>query len=736
MRTLILLTLSLAVCAGETSNIHGTILDPSGWPVEGARIKCGNQSVYSNAEGRFSLAGLDKCDASIEKPGFKPQTSPLTAQTESKITLVVAGPVETVIVSATRTETTPEQAAVAASVITEQRMQDLGYPMLSDIFRDIPGVQVSRYGPPGALASLYTRGSESTATLVLVDGVPLNDPGGELHLEHLTSEGIERVEAVRGPQSSLFGAEADGGVIQIFTKHGNPEDDVPHGSISYERGNFQTDRWIANLTGGFDGRLDYALSASGFHTVGEFQNQYDRDNTGTANIGYKLSNSTELRGVFRIYDDHVGVPGQVAYGIDDPIPSEETRNETVSLRLDDSRGSNFRQRVTFGFNKLRDRYNDDEPFGEQPLAALVRNVGGDVPRVYFVTLLNPAMLPTPSQIPPGLTLVTSDAFFGPSDSLNLTERKIAGYQGTLSYRGGALVFGYDYQNQSGYLSGTNASRNNNGFFANLQQSLGKRIYLSGGARVEHSSAFGTIGTGRGGASFLLFHEHGPLSSMFFRLSAGRGVTEPSLLENYALNPYYYGNPALRPAVTNSSEAALVAEWFGRRIRTEVAGFRNSFHNLIAFVVDTWQNVEASYAHGVETSVQARLPANILIMGAYMWLDTRITSSASPESSTTGIGEELVHRPRNSGSVSFAMTPRRWSFVVGGRFVGEFQDSDFTFGVTRNPGYQFVYAAASYKATKHVTPVLRVDNLLNQRYEEVLGYRALSRSIIGGVRIGF
>jgi outer membrane cobalamin receptor len=69
-------------------------------------------------------------------------------------------------------------------------------------------------------------------------------------------------------------------------------------------------------------------------------------------------------------------------------------------------------------------------------------------------------------------------------------------------------------------------------------------------------------------------------------------------------------------------------------------------------------------------------------------------------------------------------------------VGEFQDSDFTFGVTRNPGYQFVYAAASYKATKHVTPVLRVDNLLNQRYEEVLGYRALSRSIIGGVRIGF
>ncbi len=736
MRTLILLTLPFAVYAGGTSNIHGTILDPSGWPVEGARISCAKQSVYSSTQGRFAISGTDQCDAKIEKPGFEPLTAPLSAQTEGKITLKVAGPVETVVVSATRTETAPEQAAIAATVITEQRLVELGYPMLSDVFRDVPGLEIAQYGPPGSLAQVFTRGAERTGTLVMVDGVPLNDPGGELHLEHLTSEGIERIEVVRGPQSALFGAEAAAGVIQIFTKHGDPEDTVPHGSVSYERGSFQTDRWIANLAGGFDGRLDYALSASGFHTVGEFQNQYDRDNTGTANIGYKLSNSTELRAAFRMYDDHVGVPGQVAYGIDDPVPSEETRNQTVSLRLDDSRGSNFQQRFTFGFNKLRDRYNDDEPFGEQPVAALVRDVGGPVPRVYFVTLLNPLMLPAPSQIPPGLTLVTSDAFFGPSDSLNLTERKTAGYQGTLSYRGGALVFGYDYQNQSGFLSGTNASRNNNGFFANLQQSLGSRIYLSGGARVEHSSAFGTIGSGRGGASFLVFHEHGPLSSLFFRLSAGRGVTEPSLLENFAQSPYFHGNPSLRPEETTSYEAGLVAEWFGRRVRTEVAGFRNSFHNLIAFVGDSWQNVQASWARGVETSVQARVTRNILVNGSYMWLPTRITSSTSPESSTTGVGEELVHRPRNSGSVSLAITPRRWSFVMGGRFEGERQDADFTFGITRNPGYQNVYASASYRATKHVTPVLRVDNLLNERYEEVLGYQALSRSIIGGVRLSF
>ena len=81
-----------------------------------------------------------------------------------------------------------------------------------------------------------------------------------------------------------------------------------------------------------------------------------------------------------------------------------------------------------------------------------------------------------------------------------------------------------------------------------------------------------------------------------------------------------------------------------------------------------------------------------------------------------------------------MTPKRWSFVMGGSFVGERQDADFTFGVTRNPGYQNIYASASYDIAKHFTPMLKVNNLLNERYEEVLGYQALSRGILGGVRI--
>jgi vitamin B12 transporter len=737
MRTICLLSLSLGLCAGENLQLHGIILDPSGRPVEAARVTCQNQSVYSNAEGRFTMNGTGlngTCEARVEKTGFESRTADLTPASEARITLQIAGLVETVVVSANRTETTPEQAAVAANVITGQQLAARQFPMLFDLLREIPGLQVDQYGPPGALAEVFTRGADYTGTLVLLDGVPLNDPGGELHLENITSEGLDRVEVVRGPESALFGAEAAAGVIQLFTKHGDPENAVPHGSFSYERGSFQSDHWIANLTGGLLSRFDYSLSASEFHTVGEWPNTFNLNNTGTADFGYKISDSTQLRGVFRVYDAIAGIPGQIAYGIDDQIPNEHERDDTVSLRLDDSRGSNYRQQFTFGFHRLTDRYNDNEPYGEQPLAALVQNVAGPPAAVYLVALVNPYN--PPPVIPPGLTLVqTTNYFGGDNDSLNLTERKIAGYQGTLSYRGGALVFGYDYQDQSGVLSSVAASRTNNGFFANVQQSFGRRIFLSGGARLEHSSAFGTIGSGRGGASFLLLGEHGPLSSTLFRVSAGRGVTEPSLLENYAqAAPYYFGNPALRPETTTTFEAALVSEWWGRRVKTEVAAFRNSFRDLIAFVGDTWENIEASWARGIETSAQARVASNVLITGAYMFLDTRITASTSPESSDTGIGEQLVRRPRNSGSVSIAVTPKRWSFVMGGSFVGERQDADFIFGITRNPGYQNVYASASYDIARHFTPMLKVNNLLNERYEEVLGYQALSRGIIGGVRI--
>jgi vitamin B12 transporter len=734
MRIIYSCLFALALAAGEpTNSIHGVVLDPSGRPIQGARVQCGGTTVYTNLDGRFEVA--DTCDASIQKEGFQTRQAHLAAGEEPRFTLDIAGPEESVLVSATRAQATPEQAAVAANVVTGAQLAARDFVNIADMLRELPDMTISDSGQRGNETSIFTRGSSSTSTLVLLDGVPLNDPGGQINLAHLTSTDIDRVEAVRGPESVLFGAEAADGVVQLFTKRGDPEATVPHGFVSFEEGNFQTDRWMAGLNGGLFGRLDYSLAADEIHSAGDFPNDFYRNNTGSANIGYRISNATQIRGIFRVYDAHVGTPGQTAYDAIDTFANEQTRDESLAFRVDDSRGSKYFQTLSFSYHRLHDLFNENEPYGSQNLAALLRSVpDGAFPATYLVTLLNPNNLPT--QVPAGTFISQATAYFGPYGSLNITERKTVDYQGTLAQNSGALVFGYDYQDQSGNVSGTPASRDHNGVFVNEQYSFGSRLYVSAGARYEHSSAFGSEFIPRAGLGYRLLGEHGASTSTYLRLSASRGVSEPSLYENYIQSPYAVGNPNLKPEKTNTYEAAIVEEWWHRRVRTEVAAFRSSFTDLITFVGESWQNVEASWARGVEFSSEARLPRNILISGNYTRLYTDITNSVSPVDSDTGVGQTLLRRAPNSGSVSVAYTPKRWTVVAGANIVGVRHDSDFLFGINRNPAYQNVFFSASYTLSKHFTPIVRIDNLLNENYQEVLGYQALSRSVMGGVRIGW
>ena len=318
--------------------------------------------------------------------------------------------------------------------------------------------------------------------------------------------------------------------------------------------------------------------------------------------------------------------------------------------------------------------------------------------------------------------------------MNLTERKIAGYQGTLSHRTGALVFGYNYQKQSGVLSGVAASRDQQWVLREFARETGFAHLPERRSALEHSSAFGTIWSGRGGASFPWHGEHGALSSVSLRASAGRGVTEPSLLENFAVSAYYHGNPALRPETTTSYEAGIVGDWFHRRVRTEVAAFRSSFQDLIAFVGDSWQNIEASWARGVETSAEARLPHSLPLTGTYMRLYTRVTASTRrrtpPLKSARNwcAGREILARCRSRYARSDGPSSP----------AGDSSENDRTpisLSASRAiPAYREHLRQRIVRVTGHVTPVLRVDNLLNERYEEVLGYQALSRSMLGGMRV--
>jgi vitamin B12 transporter len=703
--------------------VGGVVSDPSGRPVQGARVACGTATETTNARGEFELA--QPCDATITKPGFAPAKVAIAASKDNQITLALAPASERVIVTATGSPVALEDAGVAADVFTAKDFEAPHTPFVADLLRDDPGLSVVQSGQNGALISLFVRGGDSDAALVLLDGIPITEPGGSMDFSHLTAAGLDRMEVIRGPESALFGAEASSAVIQMFTAHGDPEATMPHGSLVYDRGSFSTDHWSASLNGGLAKRIDYAFTTDQFRSTGEFTNSAFRVTTGTVNLGFRISDKTQVRAVYREFDSYTGDPGQTAYGLVDPNATETARDSALSLRLDDARSKRFVQRVLFGYHRYRDRFMDynTETYN---IAAILRTVPGpSYPYTYLVALANPNN-PT---APPGTFFVDSPQTLYPSPGLTLTDRTNLNYQGTFTHRGGALVFGYEYERQAGIISETNVERHDNGFFVNDQYALTPRIVFNAGARLQQSSTFGTEFTPRGAVTFRL------PTDTYFRLSAARGIKEPELIDNFANESFYVGNPSLKPETTDSHEAGLFREWFSGRVRTEASFFRNSFKDLIEFDFSqnpaTWINIDRSWARGVELSSSVRLARFISVRGAYTKLYTRVTNDSDP----TQIGLELVRRPENSGSVSLELSPRRWIFNAGARFVGERQEQDFVFfAINRNPGYTFVYIRGSWQATRHVAPFVRIDNALNADYQEVLGYAALSRTATGGVRL--
>ncbi len=657
-------------------SVRGIVSDPSGRPVEGAQVVCSSETKTTDSVGAVEFASA--CDATVTKPGFSPAKVSLAGN--NSVTLALAPASDRVVVTATGAPIALEDAGVAATVFTAQDFQAPHVPFVEDLLRDVPGLYLAQNGQNGAITSLFSRGGNSYATLVLLDGVPLTDPGGQLDFSHLTSAGIDRMEIIRGPGSALFGAEGSSAVIQMFTHHGDPEDTRPHGAFVYDRGSFSTDHWSAMLDGGLSHKFDYAFAADQYRSTGEFPNDAYRITSGTVNLGYRFSDSTSVRAMYREFDAYTGDPGATAdAGAIDFLSHSYDRDSALSVRVDDVRGPRFSQRLIYGYHRYRDQYNDG---------------------------------------------------FDPN-FVNLADRNLVDYQGTRTHRGGALVFGYEFERQSGLVSGVTPVRYNNGFFAQEQYAITPRIFVSGGARIEHSSVFGTEFAPRGGVTFRLPRE------VVFRVSGSRGVQEPSLLQNFANEAYYVGNPNLKPEKTNSFEAGLSRDFFSRRVHAEASYFRNAFRDLIIYDFSvnpaTWNNIQQSWARGVELSGSVKVTSFATLRGSYTKLYTRITESNDP----TQIGAPLIRRPRNAGTISLDLARRRWSFSAGARLVGLRPDSDFyNPGITSTPAYNYVFLNGSWQATKHVEPFVRVGNALNERYQEVLGYLALSRTGTVGVRLSW
>ncbi len=289
--------------------------------------------VFADESGRFTVAAPSAgCRVEVTLTGFEPSTVPCDPA-PVRVELAIAPIQETVIVSATRTDAPTSQAGASATVFTAEDLERRQTPLVADLLMTTPGAMVIRSGGPGTVTSLFVRGGESDYTKVLLDGVPLNEPGGSFYLNNLTTENLDRLEIVRGAYSSLFGSDAMSSVIQLITRRPDRTTRRPRASAQIDGGTYSTLHANASVSGA-SRRLDYSLGAARFNSDNRTPNSRFENSTLSANVGVALSDTAIVRFIGRGELEHVGTPGPTAFGRPDLDAFFERQDAVTSVSLD------------------------------------------------------------------------------------------------------------------------------------------------------------------------------------------------------------------------------------------------------------------------------------------------------------------------------------------------------------------------------------------------------------------
>jgi outer membrane cobalamin receptor len=642
-----------------------------------------------------------------------------------RVMLAVAPIQETMIVTATRTEAPTSQVGASATVFTADDLERRQTPLIADLLMSTPGAMLVRNGAPGALTSLFVRGGESDYNKVLLDGVPLNEPGGSFYLSNLTTENLERVEIVRGAYSSLFGSDAMGSVIQLFTKRADRTARRPAVSAQIEGGTYDTLHMSTGVSGAI-GLIDYSLGAARFATDNRVLNSRFENTTLSANVGLALGTSAILRVIGRGELGYAGTPGTTAFGRPDLDAFSDRHDNVASVSFDQQITRAVRQRASY--SRAASTQQSTNLILDPPYVAMF---GGRV-----------ASRP-------------SNDFR--NDSLTTLQRHHASYQAdvrlTSSVTSGVhlLTVLADWDGEraraNNRLSGTQTINSRDNFGASAQfQMLWPRVFVTAGGRVERNESFGTAAVPRGTVVYVAHQPSPALGETQIKASAGMGIKEPTMLESFSISPFFRGNPNLKPERSRSAEVGIEQRFAHDRAKIELTFFHNRFRDVISLVTTNPSTFEAQYANvgltrarGVEAGVRVSPVTAVHVRAGYTLLDSKILASERPDDVLFGLGKQAFRRPRHSGFAGVSLNWKRATADLNGVFVGAFVDSDFGLfnpPLTLNPGHHTWDARFTLKVTSRLTGILSVDNLTNQDYSEPFGYQPLLRVIRGGLRVGF
>ncbi len=777
---IIVLTVLLALggfAQSSRGSLVGKVVDSRGAAIRGARVvlffsgKVALRETTSNELGEFGFEYLlpgnytlsVEADGLTQQGGAQPVQVASGQQFQIAIPLVASAIEDSVIVSATRTESRSGESPASAYVISATDLLRSQRVNIFDALRASPGVTVAQTARRGGTTSLFVRGGESDYTKVLIDGVPVNDAGGAFDFADFTADNAARVELIRGAQSAVYGSDAMAGVLQFITHRGSTS--VPEFEYSGEGGSFGFSRQFARLSGA-TGPFDYSYSFTHLRTNGRDRNDDYLNRIASANLGYRLTSRTQFRFTGRSENSSVGIPGATANLFPDPDERARRRRIVASAKVDDQTTKRWHQSLAFVF--AESNYNSFDPAAQ------------DLSK-------------------PNTPLDTTFAFNDFQSAFNNhQQRKGLRYQTELILPKSHLVSaGLDYEQEravfdSGFVgqSRVASDRRNIGAFLQDQFAYSNQLLITAGVRVENNRAdvpasLSTILTSLGSTSYsgkvgfgtevmpkiaaIYLLPTGNLQSVvgMARLKAnyGHGIKAPSLVEAFSPSPFFLGNPALKPERAKGYDLGVEQFFWKDRYRIEITYFENRFRDQIAFVGDAatfggpikladgrlthYMNNDRAISRGMEIAVSmSPHKRRLFIGGTYTLLKTKLESAANIIDFSTGtlianpeVGFSLLRRPRHSGTLNVAWIGDKWELNLDGFFVGRRRDADpVTFAKFLpngqpifNDAYQRVDLAGTYRFTSRIAMFARIENLLNQEYQEVLGYPAYKLNFSAGMK---
>jgi len=721
------------------AEIKGTVVDPNGHPANGATILISDQSVIratavTDRQGRFAIelpvSGNYEVHVALDGFAAKPIAVALTPHTVTvlSITLQVSAVTESIVVTAAGRRLTRSRVTDSVTVITSRDIAVRQFETVSDALRfAVPGLGVTATGGRGGMTSLFTRGGEADFTLVMIDGVRVNDFGGGYDFAHLPVGDIDRIEVVRGPQSAVYGSDAVSGVVQIITKQGGP----PRARGVVEGGTYGTSK-VSVDTAGSVGDLDWGTAFEQLETNGQ--------NGKTTASGSVVSNDDYLR-----------------------------RDISLKGHWQRSPGTAIHATVRIGTNER----GSPGPWGNDPGGTYhgIDTVSrGNNDNRLFSTSVEHQFSPNLDQHVSVSHTHTDSLFVGPYGESISENNRLSLQARTNAVLGSGIVAtgGFELQQEdasSSYITDSLFSevpveRRMIGFFGELRLDPNPQLSVTVGVRGDHIQRNALPGDAIGRPPFVDETEvaTSPKISIGWyprppgktpdwtrvRVSVGTGLRPPSAFEIA-----FTDNPALKSERTRSVdfgvEQALVsgnilmgATTFFNRYDDLIVSVGQSFKNTSQFRTDNLSNSRAS---GIELAVSGRTTRGFEARATYTWMHTEVLGLDATFGQAPGpftVGDPLLRRPRHQGALEVSYIEPRFSAFTSIGTRSRTLDVDPSLGafggLFDNPGYGLVNAGGSVRTWTRLEFVVRVQNLLDRNHEEVLGFPGLGRSFIAGIRV--